>query len=1318
MCKQNKTIMLPKPHDLEHHAREKKRCEKCNMDISYANWSRHNKSLKHLGANRNLENYIKCDKCNVDITKANWPRHLKTKKHLSKTEPKMTTLKETKHKRLHRVFNFSNLLFKDQKDQKKRIHLEEKETAFESRIKTYYIQNVEDYKDPKKFLNRIENAVIGNIKQNLNLMDLKVNLFLDTQYKKGVNEESMEYHEPKNFKTKNEVILKSTNLVQYYGEAKDIILNEMETFEAKGSQWVLHKINGLELRINKYVPFKGGSYTPLPKQIAAKKAVINIKNEDSKCFLWSILAALHPVNKNSERVSHYKKYEHEFDKALKGIEFPIKVTDIDKIEKRINISINVYYYNDTKTVLPLRITKDEKDRHIDLLYIKTSKTEHYCWIKDLWRLVGRQLTKDHKKRYICKRCLNHFNSEEVLNDHMIDCGLHKPGKAILPKPYDNILKFKNWNHSLRVPFVIYADFESMLRKVSTSQPNPEDSYTKVTQKHEARGSVYYIKYCNKDYKPPVVHLGENAGKVFYDNLKNEAINIAKVYNQVVPMIPLEKNEMYRYTAPQSCHICDKSFNEHPPILERRKSVLEKTIKYFKYLEDFEKVEKYSKDLQILMDGCANNMRRVMDHNHLTGEFRGPAHSICNLNYSNPNFIPVFFHNLAGYDAHLFIKELNQDDGKIDSIANTEENYISFTKYISYKSATGENKSIKLRFIDSFKFLSASLDNLSQNLQKEQFRELSKFFPNHLLDLVTKKLAYPYEYMDSEEKYLETELPPIEKFYSTLNKEGVDEKEYQNAKDIWEKFKVKNLQEFTELYNKVDVLLLADIMENFRDISLKTYKLDPAWYFTTPGFAWDAMLKLTKVELELLTDIKKFLMVEQGIRGGITQCSNRYAKANNKYMGDKYNPKNDSIYLGYFDANNEYGWSMMKYLPYGDFKWTSTNIDVTKVSDESNVGYILEVDLEYPKELHDDHSDFPLAPENIMEGKQLPKLFTTLYDKTNYVIHYSALKYYLAHGLKLSKVHRVLQFKQAPWLRPYIELNTKLRSKAEINFEKDFFKLMNNAVYGKTMENIRNRVDIRLCSNNKQVEKLVAKPNFKGRTIFDENLVAVHMEKSTIILNKPIYVGMTILETSKLCLYEFWYDVLKRKYGKKIKLYYEDTDSLIFSVRTEDFYLDLHDIIDKLDTSDYPIDNIYGLPRVNKKVLGKFKDELNGKILEEFVGLKSKCYALNVFENKNLNDKFKKVKGIKKSVVKNEITFADYKKCLFTKTQIYRKQNLIRSKGHELYTIEMNKKALNSFDDKRHVHRSGIKTTAWGHHKLGIERSKFIEHLNGMNKENH
>ena len=268
----------------------------------------------------------------------------------------------------------------------------------------------------------------------------------------------------------------------------------------------------------------------------------------------------------------------------------------------------------------------------------------------------------------------------------------------------------------------------------------------------------------------------------------------------------------------------------------------------------------------------------------------------------------------------------------------------------------------------------------------------------------------------------------------------------------------------------------------------------------------------------------------------------------------------------------------------------------------NIPCILEVDLKYPQHLHDLHSDYPLAPERIKVNR-VEKLIPNLNDKKNYVVHHETLKKYESLGLEVTKIHRGITFKESAWLKPYIDLNTKLRAQAKNDFEKDFFKLMNNSVFGKTMENLRKRVDIRLVTNEKEARKLISKANYNRRTIFSENLMAVHMNKTHIKYNKPIYLGMCILDISKAMMYDFHYNYIKPKYGEKAKLLMTDTDSLVYDIETEDFYKDISpDVREMFDTSNYPKNHPSGIETgVNKKVIGKFKDEAGGKIITEFVG---------------------------------------------------------------------------------------------------------------------
>ena len=330
------------------------------------------------------------------------------------------------------------------------------------------------------------------------------------------------------------------------------------------------------------------------------------------------------------------------------------------------------------------------------------------------------------------------------------------------------------------------------------------------------------------------------------------------------------------------------------------------------------------------------------------------------------------------------------------------------------------------------------------------------------------------------------------------------------------------------------MLLADVFENFRKACIKTYELDPAHFIPLPGLSWQACLKKTGVELELLTDYDMVLMIEEGIRDGLCHAVHRYEKANNKYMKN-YDKIKESSYIQYLDANNFYGAAMSEKLPINEFKLVNDisgiNETFVKSYDQKNSGKgcILEVDVDYPSKLHNLHSDMPFLPERMKI-----ELVCNLHDKKKYVVHISILKQALIHGLKLKKVHRVIEFNQEAWLKKYIDMNTELRKKASNDFETDFFKLMNNAVFGKTMENVRKHRDIKLVKTDHKRNKLVSEPNYHTMKLIAEILSIIEMKKVKVKMKKPIYLGLSILEISKIIMYEFWYDYAKKKYGDMVK----------------------------------------------------------------------------------------------------------------------------------------------------------------------------------------
>ena len=382
------------------------------------------------------------------------------------------------------------------------------------------------------------------------------------------------------------------------------------------------------------------------------------------------------------------------------------------------------------------------------------------------------------------------------------------------------------------------------------------------------------------------------------------------------------------------------------------------------------------------------------------------------------------------------------------------------------------------------------------------------------------------------------------------------------------------------------------------------------------------------------------------------------------MKDLCSPNELSIYLEYVDANNLCGWAMINNLPTHGFKWkkgedfAAEKIDELVKKDEK--GYLLEVDVKYPKELRENHNELPFLVEK-MKIERKEKLAPNRKDKKRYVVHIKALDQALKHGLKLKKVQRITDFQQSKWMKPYIMLKTKLSKDAKNDSEKDFFKLMKNSMFGKTMENIRNHRDMKLVTSDKKFLKYVMKPNFKDCHSLSKHLFAVEMGKREITMNEPVYFRQTMLDLSKRQMYEFHYDYMRPKHGSNVGLCYMDADSFFYEIETKDFYRDIaKDVEKRFDTSGYSKDDNRPLPiGENKKVIGLMKDELGGKVMTEFVALRSKMYAYRridylavQYEHFVACDE-KRCKGTKRCVVSKGLTFDDYKTCLFDGETVYR-----------------------------------------------------------------
>ena len=626
-------------------------------------------------------------------------------------------------------------------------------------------------------------------------------------------------------------------------------------------------------------------------------------------------------------------------------------------------------------------------------------------------------------------------------------------------------------------------------------------------------------------------------------------------------------------------------------------------------------------------------------------------------------------------------------------------------------------------------MAESLSNLVENLKKgfetdvPKLREIFKNTSDHFKQddeflLMIKKGIYPYDYVDSYKKlYTTFKLPSKELFYSKLNESDISDDDYDNAKIVWDTFKCEKFLDYHNIYLKSDVLLLSDVWNNFKNVCYKIYGLDVSYYYTAPGLSWDSFLKTKHDEtngeffIELLTDADMYQFYEAGIRGGLSMISKRYAKANNKYMSD-YNEDLPDSYILYLDANNLYGFAMSEYLPKSNFKWNHDKWDVNKImniSDNNEIGYTFEVDLHYPKKLHDLHNQYPLAPENASIKKEwlsewqqqdykesnIKKLITTFYDKTSYVINYKLLKLYIQLGLKVTKIKRVIEYKQDNYMKSYIMKNTNERIKSKNEFEKAFFKLMNNSCYGKTMENVRNRINFVLVSSE---QKALNMRNYYNRfTIFNSELVGVHLAKQTVKLSKPIFIGQTVLDHSKHLMNDFHYNHMLKSFKREnIDLLMTDTDSLCYNIRNEDPFEYIKSNKSLFDLSDYPKEHeLYDA--TNKKVMGKFKNESIEQITE-FVGLRSKLYAYTV---ENDCKHHMKCKGVKKYVVEQKIKLETYKDILDNRDIFKVKQNGFISDKHEIFTQMQTKIALSCKDDKIYICDNNKDCYNFGHYKTTL-----------------
>jgi len=743
--------------------------------------------LRTLKRNLNVNEGFTCDICKKIIQhRTNFNRHLKSHETTYKCflcNRKFTRIDSLKrHERGHLVgyvhpndaYNCQHcgLGFKDYTtlfDHSKTMHpvqiggnanISNHKTASQSALDdSAHVLTIhpsdEDRYDLLTFFSNIRQKIKDTLEERCdNVRHVKWYLNVHVELTRETNDGEIDNSHPY-FKSKTYILLFKDDIND--DEINEAFQKQFKSFDeymSRGSGWTLKHVINMELHTIQFRPTGGSTYFKIPETLEKGHAVVNIKNNDNKCFLWSILACLHPKSNNPNRLLHYVRYEKELN--MKGISYPVHVKQIPKFENQNDISVNVFGFEEGE-FFPIHISKHKTKRHeVDLLYLTKNDGAHYCYIKHLNRLLSR--TKNSGRAYkFCRYCLRGFTSQKVLEKHLRYCSKQEAQHVEFPVKGsgEDLIEFDDFAKQMRVPFVIYCDFEAFARPLDTCLPNPSQSSTTATVSYEACGYGYQV-VCEYDQysKPPVIYRGSGACQHLLKQLFKEEEYIKNILDKIEPlnMTPTDERTFNESTC---CHICKKPFT--------------------------------------------TTSEKVRDHSHLTGRFRGAAHNSCNLNYQYPDFIPVYFHNLRGFDSHLLMQGVGLFKGrKINCIPNNMERYVSFSLG-------------SLRFVDSFQCLQSSLSNLVDDLVKEDpqhFKALIKEFPsNEQSNLLLRKGVDPYTYMDREEKFSMTCLPSKENFYNDLTKSHISEVDYDHAKKVWNAFKLCNMGEYHDLYLKSDVLLL-------------------------------------------------------------------------------------------------------------------------------------------------------------------------------------------------------------------------------------------------------------------------------------------------------------------------------------------------------------------------------------------------------------------------------------------------------------------------------------------------------------------------------
>ena len=1008
---------------------------------------------------------------------------------------------------------------------------------------------------------------------------------------------------------------------------------------------------------------------------------------------------------------------------------------------------------------PLYLPTEERNIMVDLLMVQDDndpEKRHFIRITKPHRLFNLYKRQKMGTKW-CRYCL-HITTME---DHVKFCAaLGRQRTTMGEEP----VKFRSYNKTQRMPYTFFADHESSLIKLTKDARNgnlPTDTVNRIIKSEHRVTSYAWICL---DWNGNVVYSDAYTAKEENENVMERFLTtiFAAMRELRVKICEFNQaaNEMAKCMLPDdalkdiqdqeiTCCICeDILWDEDATDKKNRGNIVRhhEHLPPYKYIGLAHRGCNANCRLTLNFSLFYHNMKNYDGHQVILGCTGKLVDQVKIIGQSGEKFMLLQL-EMYDYIHKDYLDDFPTSDKRIDK-PNVTGVKIKGTSLADYKEV-----SMRLNILDSYTFFNQAISKIAESLDKNRdFGPLRDIFEEKYgdkVDLLLQKGVYPYGHMDSVARYSETKLPPIWAFYDDLKEKHIKPREYFHAKNVWRKLKIKTMREYCEVYCLTDVAILASAFQKLRETFYAAFNLDPAHYFSLPMLAWDCCLKKTRTEFELITDPDMHVWLESSKRGGYCSAGDlRVARAHNEFVPnfDK-NSKDPTSWIIGWDANNLYAGALSRRLPVRGFKWVKglelekfkrLGADaIKKIKQKGNTGYFFEVDMEFPPDLHDKFAKFPPAPykrkvhyeelsyiqqENALDMGMKPgeltgeKLIADLHPRKNYVVHYVALQKYIEIGVKVTNVHRAVKFEQYECFKSYVEFTTQKRREATSAAEKEFWKLANNSIFGKTVENVRKRQRFEIVRTEKEFLKYSAKPTVQSvsilKTYDGSDMALFALSKLSVTLNKPISVGCAVLDLSKSTMYNFYYNFIYPNYEHH-NLILTDTDSLYCFIECKNIYDDMK-AVGRLwfDMSAYPPDDKdFGIyhDKFNEKVVEKFKDEYSGSVIYEMCIVRPKCYGIKFItkgvehitgeQTTKISEK-KKGKGVPKQALEQQIVFDSYVEAIERNKVTFVSSNDIRSYKHQLCTQYSKKKAISNNDNKR-FSVDNIRSLPFGHKDIPL-----------------